>query len=146
QRQGDSETRPGDAQRETDRAKCGEGWLVLPSDEKRNGSDDQAGQAGPASTDCITECTEQGPDAGPAEQGNRNDQSLLGGAEMEIFGDERCERADDHPHHEADIEVKEGRHERGQMADPEESVARVDHEVASFQQMNVVSRGLTTAA
>ena len=49
------------------------------------------------------------------EHRRRDHQALLRGVEMQVFGDEDGERSEDHPDHEADVEIEERCDKRGQM-------------------------------
>src|SRR3546814_12723151 len=48
-------------------------------------------------------------------------QALFGGGQVKVFGNRGCERTEDHPDHEGEIEIEKGRHERRTMAARPES-------------------------
>ena len=52
----------------------------------------------------------------PGQHRRRDHQTLFGMRQTEILGDADTERAKQHPDHEGEVEVKEGREQRGRVA------------------------------
>jgi cobalamin biosynthesis protein CobT len=60
---------------------------------------------------------------GASEDGGCDHQALMGGVEMQLLGDRHAQRSEQHPDHEAEVEIEEGGEQRRQMAGFEESRA-----------------------
>ena len=115
-RQGYGETRAAYAEQESKKEKLTGRVGEAPTEKKWNEREAETEHPGVAAADAITKHAENGTKKRAAEQGNCGEQSFLRGAEMHLLAKERRERTEEYPHHEADVEVQEGSHERGEVA------------------------------
>ena len=124
QGQGDGEARARHAEQEAEHVQLRDGVCAQPPVEERPDRHRQADQAGSPSADPIGQRAENGPEAGSAQKGNGHEQALLRGGQREPIAQERRERAEKDPHHEADVEVEQRPDECRQMAALEKTSPR----------------------
>ena len=116
ERQRDREARAGHAEQQTDGVEVPEVMRELPAEHQRHERQREPDQPGAPAADAIAEDPEHGPEERSAEQRHRDEQAALGGGERELVAQERRQRPEQDPHHEADVEVHQRRHQRRQVA------------------------------
>ena len=116
ERQRHREARAGHAEQQTDGVEVPQRMGELPAEHKRHERQREPDQPGAAAADAIAEYAEQGPEERSAEQGHRDEQPALGCGECELVAKEGCQRPEQDPHHEADVEVHQRRHQGRQVA------------------------------
>ena len=79
----------------------------LPSEDERHEADCEADQSGAPAADPLRHPAEDRPEERSAEQRDSGQESFLRGRELQRFADEWSERSEDHPDHEADVEIQE---------------------------------------
>ena len=87
-----------------------------PADQQRRERERQPGEAGAPAADAIGEDAEHRPEERAAEQRHGDQQALLRGAHAELLAQKRRQRSENHPHHEADVEIEQRRDERRRVA------------------------------
>src|SRR6185503_1348610 len=99
-------------------------------------------EAGAPAADAIAEQPHHRPEERSAEQRDGGDETGLRGGEAERVAQERCHRAQQHPGHEADVEVEQRRDQRRRVPGLEES--RPARHAASTRAIAAGSITLTT--
>ncbi len=99
----------------------------LPGNHQRHQRETKADETGAASADPVPEHAEDRPEQGAAQQRDGDEQALLRGREAQLLAQERRERAEQHPRHEADVEVQQRRDQRRQVAATEEPFGTSGH-------------------
>ena len=130
QRQRDRETGAGNAEEEA-RARRSARCVVreLPARDQRQQRQRQTEHPGAPPADALAEHAEQRPEQRAAQQRNRRDESLLGRRQPEVFAQKRRERPEQHPRHEADVEVEQRGDERRRVPGAKEP----SHATCSFR-------------
>src|SRR5215469_18561239 len=108
QRQGNREGRSGDSKDDSER----EDFLEIrdadgPEPNKAGNHNALHDNADPFRLEAIDEETIQDAEQGTGKDWNRNHQSLIARAQMEVGRDQDSKGAQDHPDHEAEVEIQE---------------------------------------
>ncbi len=121
QRQGHREGGAGHAQHHAQQQDVGEAvHAEYPGQAQACQDEDLGDDPGGAGPQVIDQDAHDHAKHGACEGRHRDHQPLLGGVEVQVGGDLDRERAEQHPDHEAQVEVEEGREQGGRMPGLEE--------------------------
>ena len=90
-----------------------------------------ADERGAAAADAVAQRAEERPEQRAAEQRDGGDEPLLRRRQSQVVAKERRQRTQQHPGHEADVEVEQGRHQRRRVARRQEPLPSLRHHAAS---------------
>src|SRR5262249_15970667 len=102
----------------------------LPAEEERHQRQRHPDERCRAAADAIGDKSHHRPEERSAEQRDGGQQSTLGGREMQLGFEERRERPEQHPHHEAEVGGEKGPDQRGCVTCLQESFT--GHAAAPF--------------
>ncbi len=116
QRQGDGEGGARHAQHHAEQQHLGETVDPdQPGGAQAQQHDYLGDQAGAAGLQVVHQHAHDHAEHRAGQGGNGHHQALLGGVEMKVLGDQHGQRAEQHPDHEAEVEIEEGREQGGRM-------------------------------